>query len=71
MTIDIPWIPVLYTDEKVLRHRDTGQLIEFTDDYHAPSQELPVLGLADMFSQEDMDKMMRRYTPYELLSGGS
>lgn len=71
MTLDLPWEPVLHTEEKVLRHRDTGQMIEFTDDLVAPEQEYPIIGIADMFTQEDMRKLMRKYTPYELASGGA
>jgi hypothetical protein len=71
MTIDLPWIPLPDTEERILRHYRTGQIIEFTDDIVAPEQEYPIIGLADMFSQEDMNRLMRRYTPYELASGGA
>lgn len=70
-TVDLPWLPVHGTEERVLRHRDTGKLIQFTDDVPAPEQELPIVGLASMFSQEDMDRLSNKYSEYELASGGA
>ena len=69
--IDLPWEPVPLTLERILVHRDTGQVIEFTDDIYAPEQELPIIGLAGMFAEEDLDTLKKRWTEYELASGGA
>jgi len=69
--IYIDWEVVPNTGERVLRNKVTGKTIEFTDDIDAPEQELPPLGIADMFDETDIRRLQRMYTKYELVSGGA
>ena len=70
MNIQLDWVPV-DGNEKVLRNKMSGRIIEFTDDAFAPEQEVPILGLMDFFAEEDIPKLLERWTEYELLSGGA
>jgi len=70
MTYDEVWQVVPDTGERVLVHRDDGRVIEFTDDLYAPEQEIERLGIAAMFSEEDIKRMLKEYTEYQILSGG-
>ena len=65
------WEEIPHTGERILRNTRTGRIIEFTDDIHAPHEELPMLGLVDFFAPEDLEELRKKYTDYELLSGGA
>ncbi len=65
------WEVVPHTGERVLRNTIDGRIIEFTDDPIAPHQEEPMLGIAGMFSEEDIDMLLQKYSPYDLASGGA
>ncbi len=64
------WEPV-DGNEKILRNKISGRIIEFTDDVDAPEQELPILGLIEVFAEEDIPDLLKRWTKYELYSGGA
>ena len=70
VTVDLAWEVVPHTEEKVLRNKYTTQIVEFDDTHHAPEQEMPLVGLADFFSEEDRPRLAAKYTKYQLLSGG-
>ena len=71
VTINSEWEVVAGTQEKTLRNTRTGRQIHFSDDPDDRRYDPPEIGLAAVFSEHDLASLRNKYTPYQLLSGGS
>ena len=69
--VTLDWEVVPNTQERIIINKKTGERMEFSDDPADTEQDLPIVGLSNMFCADDLDRLKAQWTEYELVSGGA